>query len=317
MKNIYRSSGCALIAALVLGVSPAALADLKWTLTSSSFGVGSSYSNNEVSDSLQVAGTQVSGSDPVTYVSVAGWADTGAPGDIGNTLAQGRIHAWGSNGLGVEWRTPNGTLEDSASPEHSTDNAGPDEFILFAFTDAGGNAMPVELKEVTIGWKHSSYDSDITVMAWNGVGTPELWGNAVGTSGYATSTNTYDYTDGAGGSSVGLAGAGWAFVGHYSNLSVGSGRSINDGTQTGGTVYTSSYWLVGAYNSRVDASDPFNASTGSYKDYIKLYSVAGTPHAPPPPPPPRVPEPGSAALMLLGLLSLRRSLRRRPVRSRH
>ncbi len=298
-------------AGAALTLSPAAFADLKWTFTGS---------GQQVLPTQQFNGQVISGSDPATNVTVSAWADTGAGSDPNKKLYQGNAFRW--DGLGVQWKSPGGGLENSASPHHAMDNCKsnvtdcsnevtpdgdnyyPEEFLLFSFSN------DVVLKEVGIGWY--SYDSDISLLAWTGAGTPDL------------TQNSY-----SAGNADSLVNNGWTFVGHYSNLhdcdtfdGAASGCSatqndaarVNTGDNSLGngwsgnsaTVISSSYWLVGAYNSRVNSTNP---GWTNDNDFIKLVSLSG--HVAPPPPP-DIPTPAPLALMVLAGLAgpLRRRLRR-------
>jgi hypothetical protein len=187
-----------------------------------------------------------------TSVFASAWSDTGAGGD----LQTQKLYQY-SGGLGVTNRG-----ESGSSPNHSTDNAGYLDSVLFDF-----DGQAVTLEQVKIGWKQT--DADITLMAYTGIGAPNLAGG-------------YDYAS--------LAANGWTHVGDYSNLVSGSNKTVNDG----GLQYASSYWLISAFNSQVSSA---SLSTGN--DYFKLYSVAGSFFTPTTNHP--VPEPGSLALLGLTL----------------
>ncbi len=190
-------------------------------------------------------------------VFASAWSNTGSGGD----LQTQRLYQYNGSGLGVRNRG-----EDGTSPNHSTDNAGYIDSVLFDF-----DGKAVTLEQVKIGWRQT--DADITLMAYTGVGAPNLSGG-------------YDYAS--------LASNGWTHVGDYTDLSTGSNKAVNSGG-----VYTSSYWLISAFNNQISSA---NISSGN--DYFKIYSVAGsffTPNN-------TVPEPGSLALLglTLPLLAWRR-----------
>jgi hypothetical protein len=198
-------------------------------------------------------------------VTVTGWANTtnaGAPGAADDKLAESNVFMW--SGLGVVNSKENGT-----SPEHSTDNQNNNDMVLFSF------AQEIGLTGLSIGWPSdsSSYDTDMTVMAYTGNSTPTLTGKT-----YADLTAT----------------GGWSLITHVNDVTQASGASFN----AGGAI-SSMYWLIGAFNPLV-GNDP-GWSTGN--DYVKISGLAGSlPKIPPPPH--GVPEPVTLGLFMLGLLGM-------------
>jgi len=282
-----------------------------------------------VQGSPTIPGTLVPGPGPTPpTVSVTGWADTGSAGDgtSNNRLRQGQVHSY-SGGLGVRWQgsnpTSTGDDEVSSSPEHSMDNCGsyssgtcgastPEEMVLLAFS------APVVLSEVAVGW--ASSDSDITLLAYMPGGTP-----AAASSAPNLTDRTYSHSDSVGGNTVGLINDGWKWVGHYVNLhstctsgspsncstsnpgkaAVNTGTAITNQQAVSGLAggqFASSFWLVGAYNSRVNSTNP---GWTSDNDFMKLVSVTATVCTPPP-----VPEPHTALLGALGMVMGARKLKR-------
>ncbi|MGE0383601.1 MAG: exosortase-dependent surface protein XDP1 [Gammaproteobacteria bacterium] len=312
------------LVAIGLSVASAgAMADLRWTFTTSGLGVSSGAT---LSSSLQFAGRDTvsnalsdanCGVAPaVGCVSVKSYADTVTGGDTvavpwGGTASQNKLFQANtkvySGGLGVQWVNPgaNGvlggtgsnadTFESTADPEHTMDNCGnynattgacstgsntPEDSLLFSFSDL------IALKEISIGYYRT--DADITVLAWTGPGAPTVDGK------------TYASNDAVGGSSAGLIPSGWTLVGSYANLQdTGMKATITQNTDAGSANdIKSSYWLIGAYNSRID-----NQGWTDNNDFIKLSKLVGAIVTPPQG---HAPEPAALALMALTLPLLRR-----------
>lgn len=229
------------------------------------------------------APTGPSGTVLPAAASVTAYSDTGASGalvassDLSNP--QRPVLNWYS-GYGYGVCSPGENC--STAPEHAMDNNGYKESVLLSF-----GSSSVNLSQLTFGWTGTSNygrDSDISVLAYTGTGTP------------ITSTSTYGS----------LIGKGWQLIGNYANVQSNAAVSL-------GTSVTASYWLVAAYNSVFAGNNSCETVKGAAttcgmgNDYVKLYSVAGN-TVDQPPPPGKVPEPSGmllfgAAIAALGIVA--------------
>jgi hypothetical protein len=219
MKTILNAL---LLASVVVLSSPAA-ADTTWTL----------------------------GPTPPSGITVAGYANTGSGATVDTQALQlqGSHLRWYSGGWGID--NLDGGCSSSGCgdpgelpttpPEHAIDNQGRYEMLLVDFSALGKS---VALNNVTLGY--ISNDSDLTILAYTGAGTPTLTGQK--------------WAD------LHQANSGWSLIGNYSGDANTYSQSIN-----ASTTY-SSYWLIGAYNPLAGGSAGFSSS--SY-DYVKIFSVAG------------------------------------------
>jgi hypothetical protein len=170
-----------------------------------------------------------------------------------------------SGGLGVS----GATSDPNTSPNHSLDNVGPNDLILFEFAAGGYNP-----KSVTIGWKQG--DADIQI--W--VGGP----NSAGLNLTNACAGNCDVSD--------LASLGFSVPAlEYTDLQVGVPRLLS-------TTLTGRYLLVAA---RFEGG----SISGGDDDYMKISGLVAKVS--------RVPEPATAALLLLGLAALGRPRKARQI----
>lgn len=233
---------------------------------------------------------------------VTAWSNTAATSLSGtassttNTLIESAYVGVYSGGLGVTNKDGNtattgcdtnqgtydqceGTPTNTNPPEHTVDNNGRYDSLLFTFDSK------VALDKITTGYV--SGDSDISLWVYDALGTPDISGK------------TYS-----------SLGAGWILVGNYDGTTSSSGGTMT--VNTGSTVYSSSYWLIGAYNSAAAAGTCYKAdgTTGgtcslTSLDYFKVASVSDKQVAPP------APEPATLGLLGLGLLGMTHIRRKR------
>lgn len=150
-----------------------------------------------------------------------------------------------------------GIYNKGGGDQHTIDNSGYTDAVQFSFNEN------TSLDGVEIGWKQ--YDSDITVLAHDGIGDKSLLNKTFAQ----------------------LLENGWNFIGHYSNLLTNQTKAINS------VDYFSSDWLITAYTP--EAGSPNNWSFGN--DYFKLSKLTGKVSLPG-----SVPEPSSILLLLLAMI---------------
>lgn len=253
-----------------------------WNLDASGVQTGAgTYGNTRT-----YAGAGTPSPAPANNVVASAWADTTSGTSTtsattsNSTLNSAYLGYYAGNGLGVSNRREGIGV---SAPNHAMDNASNYDSIEFKFDSA------INLSKVTIGYPSatSTYDSDISVLAWTGAGSPTLLGNK-----YSS-----------------LVGDGWSVIGNYCDVAKLTNKTINLSTGV-----SSSYWIVAAYNSAF-GSTCIDAVTGlpvacktttTNYDYAKVKMLAGSTTTPPPP---SVPEPATLLLFgagLLGLIRMRR-----------
>jgi hypothetical protein len=177
---------------------------------------------------------------------------------------------------------------EGGAPQHSIDNipnsssTGYNDYdmVLLEFDEA------ITLTNVVIGWatnngnNSNNGSADISVVAYTG-------NSAITSTPFFAQTETWGS----------LLSSGWESIGNYENASQ---------TQAITTDVVSNYWLVGAYN------PIFGGGLSNANDGFKLAAVE-TERGSRPPPSTQISEPGSFAIMLLGLVGL--GLRRKSAKT--
>lgn len=221
---------------------------------------------------VSAAGTSVT-------ATVTGWADT--TNDMPRELQQQDLTVY-SPGLGITNKDACGSTPCDSSefgvPEHAIDNNGRYEMALLSFAGEKVNLTDANFS-YTGNWDNSSYGSNFTVLAYTG----DAGGESLVDKTWGTLT-------------------GWTVIGNYASNTSGN-KDIDN------TIY-SSFWLIGAYNPMGGVADTAYSKKNGYNYYsaFKLASVTATVCAPGVPGcgggGGNVPEPGSIALVGLGLLGL-------------
>lgn len=224
MKNKVFGVVLGCVMALAAG---SAAASYSWTFTRSGCAGQQAASGTQADwyNSCTSTGTPASAPD----ATIQAIADTGTSG----ALQYGYVGAYSTDplNLGVVNKA-----EDGSTPQHSMDNQSNYDSLVMSFQQG------VKLSSLHLGW--SQNDSDITVLAYTGTGSPVLAGK------------TYSS----------LTSSGWTLVGHYQNVGTTYDVAINAGN------YVSSYWLIGAFNPLVGGVPTW---ADNNLDYVKLKSVTG------------------------------------------
>jgi hypothetical protein len=262
--------GSLMLGLALVGTAPAQAAS-SWSFTT---GGVETHAGNFGNTRTYSAGTNQN-------VTISAWSDTKNATISGRTVTNAYIQSAYlgayAGGLGVTNRdgasgagdTNEGTIANTSVPGHTMDNNTRYDSMLFDF--GAGNS--VALNSVTVGWWYS--DSDITVLAYTGTGTPTF---VSANQGYASLLSS--------GWSVVKASAGTTGKANYSNA---AGNTPQQNTNASKYVplavndlnVSARYWLVGALNNLVQAL-PNGATVNAGNDYIKIAAVSATYETPEP-----------------------------------
>lgn len=253
---------------LLSALSSQAAVDVTWGLKRTDVGYSNSvYASTATGNTYNYTGNDGDSDNTNNIIAnISGWAETS-----GIENHNSRLVHWGG-GLGL----------DRPSDGHAVDNSGPDEFLVFRFSE------PVSISTYSFGWVGN--DGDSTLLAYD----PNADGfhSGVESNSALGLESSEDIGD--------LISNGWDAIGHYAGNS-NNVQTINPSNETQDIF--SSYWIIGAYLSDIT---PLLAGGLNTKDSFKLASIGVMRHTPDTPPPSgEAPIPSSAYLLLLGLALLR------------
>jgi hypothetical protein len=248
-------------------------------------GLTTDVNSSSNTSNVKIGNTQTCQADSSGLaVSATAWSTTGS----GSTYAKAGLTQYGTSGFGVQNATSGsiGTsgTSDYSSPQHSMDNyLNGVDLIQLSFSSS------TILDSIGLGWSQS--DSDISLYRYVG-------------------GNLGDTTSISGLTTAGILSKGWELVKDYANLSTTSNTNTSADAnavapnKVNALGLSSSWWLISAYTGNLN--DPSGLSKGN--DYMKVLAVAS--RDPVSPPSNDVPEPGSIALIGLGLVGMVVSRRR-------
>ena len=310
------NSRCAVALCLIAGLSFSSVARATW-----SFGGTSSAANSSVAaDTSGISITNVSGAYAANGGSLNGASGSpivagnlypdsagipGIAGFAGTTWTAGNIASslqfYQGGGLGMASDSSKLSADSSNVINNAIDNGpstdssgnitglGNTEAVMLSFTSS------VKLSSIDLGYVFG--DSDFSLFRFGGTGAatstpPSIGGTATGL--------------------VAMNSAGWNLVGNYNGDTSTGTKVVNSGLNpTGGAglgVVGSSWWLITAYNSSYSTSSTSSLNFGGVStqgnDFFKVLAVSGTACTGTLTTcgPKKVPEPGSLALISVGLL---------------
>lgn len=105
-------------------------------------------------------------------VNVLGWSYDSHE----NKLVSSSLGVWSGSGMGSL---------NSKYDQHTIDNYGRSDFLLFSFSDA------VNVSDIKLGYVERGYDSDVSVAAFDSLGSIDFtsWSSAIDSAIYSTSYN--------------------------------------------------------------------------------------------------------------------------------